>query len=294
MSSLASPVDGLVTVRYANKTAAVFASMSEALLQAAHDRSYPGHVDPAYIVDGDHSQVHVTWPERPFGPAMIVAEEQEVRVLANPADMLDLNCKCLLCQFHAGSQGKNIMERNALWLHLFGFRPQDGGPPSDPMAPLGGASVPSGGFGITSTAVALSASTAKTMIGVTAGANVPPSYIELGASGDATSGNLLVEVVHGTGAGAGTATAFTPVQTRGPSQTILSTCDISYTAEPTVLTVTRRWRYPWPGGPFVLQFPLGREANAVITSSTVGKFLGIRATSTVAVTNSDWYVEIEE
>jgi hypothetical protein len=279
-----------VTVRYANKTAAVFASDDQAMLQAAHDRSYPGHVDPAYVIAGDHSETHSQWTEE-HG---IVSPSHELEVLHGISDIKDLACQCLLCQFHAGSQGKNIMERNALWLHLFGFRPQDGGAPVDPMAPLGGASVPSGGFGITSTAVALSASTAKTMIGVTAGANVPPSYIELGSSGDATSGNLLVEVVHGTGAGAGTATAFTPVQTRGPSQTILSTCDISYTAEPTVLTVTRRWRYPWPGGPFVLQFPLGREANAVITSSTVGKFLGIRATSTVAVTNSDWYVEIEE
>jgi hypothetical protein len=279
-----------VTVRYANQTAAIFTSVEESLLQAAHDRSYPGHIDASYIVDGDHSTTHATWTEEKG----VIAPQHELTVLHGVSDMQDLVCQCLLCQFHRGSQGKNIMERNALWLHLFGFRPQDGGPPSDPMAPLGGASVPSGGFGITSTAVALSASTAKTMIGVTAGANVPPSYIEIGASGDATSGNLLVEVVHGTGAGVGTATAFTPVQTRGPSQTILSTCDISYTAEPTVLTVTRRWRYPWPGGPFVLQFPLGREANAVITSSTVGKFLGIRATSTQTVTNSDWYCEIEE
>jgi hypothetical protein len=282
-----------VTVRYANKTAAVFASDDQAMLQAAHDRSYPGHVDPAYVIAGDHSETHSQWTEE-HG---IVSPSHELEVLHDISDIEDLACKCLLCQYHRGSMslGRNALnERNALWLHLFGFHPQDGGPPRDPLAPVAGGSVPSGGFAVTSTAVALTAATAKTMIGVTAGANVPPSVIELAASGDATSGNILIEVCHGTGAGAGTATAFTPVQTRGPSQSILSTCDISYTAEPTVLTVTRRWRNPWPIGSFPFQFPLGREPNAVITSSTVGKFLGIRATSTVAVTNSDWTIEIEE
>jgi hypothetical protein len=279
-----------VTARYENKTAAVFETQEQALLQLAHDRSYPGHVSPAYVVDGDHSETHTTWVEE----SGVVAPRHEVSVLHGPGDLRDLECKCLLCQFHHGSQGKNIMERNELWLHLFGYRPQDGASPSPPMAPLGGGSVPSGGFAVTSTAVALTAATAKSVIGIVAGANVPPSFIELAASGDATSGNLLVEICHGTNAGSGTSTSFTPVQTRGVSQTILSAASITYTAEPTVLTVTRRWRYPWPGGPFVLQFPLGRESNAVITASTVGKFLGLRATSTVAVTNSDWYVEIEE
>jgi hypothetical protein len=279
-----------VTVRYANQTAAIFTSVEESLLQAAHDRSYPGHIDASYIVDGDHSTTHATWTEEKG----VIAPQHELTVLHGVSDMQDLVCQCLLCQFHRGSQDKNIMERNDLWRHLFGFYPQDGGPPVDPMAPLGGGSVPSGGFGVTSTAFALAASTAVSTIGVLAGSNVPPSFIEIAGSGDATSGNLLIEICHGTGVGAGTGTAFTPVQTRGPTQTILSTCKVSFTAEPTVLTVTRRWRYPWPGGPFVIQFPLGREPNAVITSSTIGKYLGVRATSTVAVTNTDWSLEIEE
>lgn len=162
------------------------------------------------------------------------------------------------------------------------------------IAPIAGGSEPGAGFTVTSTAVALSAATAKTVLGLSAGTTTPVNLIEFAASGDATTGNLLIELVYGTGAGAGTSTSFTPLAVRGPPQSLIATGSITYSAEPTVLTVVKRWRFPWPGGPFVLQAPLGREGNSVIASSTMGKFVGIRATSSVAVTNSDWYAETEE
>jgi hypothetical protein len=280
-----------VTVRYANQTAAVFASTEDALAQAAHDRCYPGHLNPTYVVDGDQSETHAAWTESSSG---VLHPDTEVEVLHTAEDLRDIACHCLLCDFHAKTKGivASTSEREAIWQEMFGTHPQ--ADQAYTLKPLAGGGVPGAGFAITSTAVALSASVAKTTIGVLAGSSVPPDFIEFAASGDATSGNLLVEIAHGTGAGTGTSTAFTAIQTRGPTQTPTAITTVTYTAEPTVLTITRRWRFPWPGGPFVLQFPLGREPNAVITASAVGKFLGIRATSTVAVTNTDYYLEIEE
>lgn len=165
------------------------------------------------------------------------------------------------------------------------------------IAPIGGGGVPGGGFTVTSTAVALTAATAKTVLGVLTGSNNPVDLVEFGASGDATSGNLLIELVFGTNAtnAPGTSsTSFTPLAVRGPTQTLNATAGVTWTAEPTVLTVVKRWRFPWPGGPFVLQAPLGRELNSVVAASTSGKFVGFRMTSSVAVTNSDYYAELEE
>jgi hypothetical protein len=288
-----------VTVRYRNGTAAVFPNVGHALMQAAHDRCWAGHVDPLFIADGDQSEAHSEWKMLPSG---LLSSSHEVAVLHGPEDLLDIACNCLLCEWSCRTTGRNVHERSEIYQEMFGIDPSKINlPPTlhpatvpEGLPRLEGGSDPGPGYAITGTATALAASTAKSVIGVVAGSNVPPSFIELGVSGDATSGNLLIEIAHGTGATAGTATAFTPVQTRGPVGTPTSTSTINYTAEPTVLTITRRWRFPWPGGPFILQLPLGREPNAVITASTVGKFLGVRLTSTFAVTNSDWYLEIEE
>lgn len=164
------------------------------------------------------------------------------------------------------------------------------------LPPIGGGSSPPAGFTVTSTAIALSAATAKTVLGVLSGANSPVDVVEFAVSGDATSGNILVELVFGTNASnaPGTnSTSFTPLQIRGRAQTINATAGITWTAEPTVLTVVKRWRMPWPSGPFVIQFPLGREPNSIVAASTSGKFVGWRLTSSVTA-NVDQYAEIEE
>jgi hypothetical protein len=157
-------------------------------------------------------------------------------------------------------------------------------------------SVPGNAYSAVSPAFALS-STAKTAINLITGAANQPSIVEFGISCDGTSGNLLVELCQSTQAGAGTpGSSPTPVQLRGwPAQASANTCGISYTAEPTVLTTSgvKRWRFSLPGGPLVIQAPLGRETTGIITAATAAKGLCLRLTASVAA-NGDSYVEYEE
>jgi hypothetical protein len=279
----------LHTVRYVSGVAAVFGSKEEALAQAAHDRCWPGHVDPLFIAEGDHSASHSGWKTLVSG---LVAPEHEVTVAHGPEDMKEVVCNCALCSMHRDRDQMSDDEFSRAYQTVFGYGPDELVAPT--LKPIAGGSVPSAGFAITSTAIALAAATAKSVIGNIAGSNVPPSWPEFAGSSDGSSGTLLIEVAHGTNATAGTSTSFTAVQTRGVTQTPTSTSAVTYTTEPTVLTITRRWRFTMPGGPWIIQFPLGREPNAVIAASTVGKYLGLRATASVAVTNSDWYLEFEE
>lgn len=162
---------------------------------------------------------------------------------------------------------------------------------------IAGGAIPGAGFTVTSTGIGLTAATAKTTVGVLSGANSPVDIVEFAVSGDGASGNLLIELVFGTNASnaPGTnSTSFTPLQIRGRAQTMNATAGITWTAEPTVLTVVKRWRLPWAAGCFVLQAPLGREVNSIVAASTSGKFVGFRMTSSVTVTNTDYYAELEE
>jgi len=167
------------------------------------------------------------------------------------------------------------------------------------LPPIEGGSTPGSGYTVTWTAQTLTSATARTMVGLATGANTPLQLVEFSLSGDATSGTLLIELVYGTNATNPPGTnsvSFTPLQMRGPVQTMVSTAAVAWTAgnEPTVLTALKRWRFPWPGGPFTLQSPLGREANSIPTTATSGKFIGFRLTSSQAVSNCDGYLEFEE
>lgn len=168
------------------------------------------------------------------------------------------------------------------------------------LPPIAGKGVPGAGYTVTWTAQALTAATARTIAAVLTGANSPVDLPEFSVSGDATSGNLLIELVYCTAATNSTIgtnnTTFTPLQFRGPTQTFSSTAGIAWTAgnEPTVETVIKRWRYAWPGGPIIIQSPLGRELNSIPTAATSGKMIGFRLTSSTSVTNCDGYLEVEE
>lgn len=139
--------------------------------------------------------------------------------------------------------------------------------------------------------VALSPSTAKTVLSVIAGTGAPIKVTELGVSFDGTSSAatpVLVELCASTEAGAGTATSQTPVQVGGPTRTVQANGKRNFTAEPTVLTTLKRWRiHPQAG--LVLQFPLGREPMQV----TGGRAMVLRCTAAAAV-NAAAYVEFEE
>lgn len=141
------------------------------------------------------------------------------------------------------------------------------------------------GYVITSgtSAVALSAATAKTVLGVINAANVSGRLTEMSVSFDgvsATAVPVLVELCESTGATAGTA-GSTPARTqvRGFARTAQSTAGANYSAEPTVLTVLKHWLvHPQTG--MTLQFPLGREPEH---TGAGGLFIRCTAPATVNV-----------
>jgi len=114
---------------------------------------------------------------------------------------------------------------------------------------------------------------------------------EFGVSFDGTSATAepcTVELCYSTQATAGTNTSFTPVQIRGATRTVQGTAARSYSAEPTTLTVWKRWLvHPQTG--IEMQFPLGREPEEIVTAD--GICLRVTAPATV---NCQAYMEIEE
>lgn len=148
------------------------------------------------------------------------------------------------------------------------------------------------GYTVETTAdVALSAATAKTILSVICAANAPVRICELAVSFDGVTGTaepVTVELCSSTQATAGTSTSQTPVQCRGPTRTVQAGGARNYTAEPTVLTVLKRWLvHPQTG--LVIQFPLGREPEQVTTADA----LCIRCTAPATV-NAQAYLEFEE
>lgn len=139
--------------------------------------------------------------------------------------------------------------------------------------------------------IALTAATAKTILSVINAANSLIRLVEIGVSFDGVSGTaepVTVELCSSTQATAGTNTSQAPVQCRGPTRTGQASGARNYTAEPTVLTVLKRWLvHPQTG--MVIQFPLGREPEQVTTADA----LCIRCTAPAAV-NVQGYLEFEE
>lgn len=157
------------------------------------------------------------------------------------------------------------------------------------------AAVPGNAYTVNSSAFALSTS-AKTAVNLITGSANQPAIVEFGVSCDATTGTILIELVYSTQGAAGTVgSSPTPTQTRGwPAQSSAATAGVNYSAEPTTLTRIKAWRMAMPGGPFVLQSPLGREPTGIVTAATSGKGMGLRLTASTGTPNSDSYVEYEE
>ena len=153
-----------------------------------------------------------------------------------------------------------------------------------------GYSQPSGSFALSTTA--------KSAISLIAGANTTITLVEIGVSVDSASGRCHVELCESTQATAGTNSAGTPKQlygfaagdTTAPAQT---TTKIAFSAEPTVLTVLKEWIFPHPG-PFVIQFPLGREVQSLVSGATKYKALVLRLTVDTGTPNSFSYLHWEE
>lgn len=154
----------------------------------------------------------------------------------------------------------------------------------------------SAGFSIPIDAFAL-ATTGKTAAMVIPGATSTVIVVEFSISVAALTGRCLVELVESTQATAGTTTGtgakqlygFVAGDTTGP----LATYGRKYSAEPTVLTMLKVWEFPCPG-PLIIQFPLGREVQSLVSGSTKYKGIGLRCTVDTGTPNCNGYLHFEE
>lgn len=141
--------------------------------------------------------------------------------------------------------------------------------------------------------VALSAATAKTILSVIAPSAGAIYLTEISVSFDGTSATaepVTIELGKCTETGAGTATSQTPNQVGGTptGKTARSSGKRNFTAEPTTITVVKRWLcHPQMG--FTKQSPLGREE----TQDTTADSYVLRITAPAAV-NAQGYIEFEE
>lgn len=139
---------------------------------------------------------------------------------------------------------------------------------------------------------------AKTIINLLAGAADRVSALtEISVSINDTA-LVLVELCESTQATAGTpGTAPVIKQVGGFSgvdgiQPVQVTAAGNYAAEPTVLTRLKAWRFTGPG-PFVIQSPLGREIESLVSGATKYKALALRLTASAGTPSADAYMEWE-
>lgn len=128
-------------------------------------------------------------------------------------------------------------------------------------------------FGIKTgtSATALVAATAKTLLNYISGANDAGLLTQFSASFDGVTASavpVLVEPCFSTQGAAGTpGTSPTPTLLRGKGAAG-STAGVDYSAEPTTLTPYDHMLLTPNGGLLVIQFPLGQEAQADLSGGT--------------------------
>lgn len=129
-------------------------------------------------------------------------------------------------------------------------------------------------FTIPSGAVSLTATTAKTAITLSMGANIPGEIIALQISSSYTTAgtpiDLLCEIGTATSTGTGTTGTITRV---GSSQgTSLDTAKVNLSAEGTGWSQIDAWDMVLPTGPYPYQWPLGREFYLAISTIYAVRF----------------------
>ena len=128
---------------------------------------------------------------------------------------------------------------------------------------------------VTGGAVALTAATAKSVIGVKSHANFGIDLKKLTlsfADTDASEVPVLIEICQSTFAtnGPGTnSTSVTPLQTYGRSITVGATAAKTWTTEPTVLTVIREFLLTPAGGVVMYDWPLGDSPDSAVSEGFV-------------------------
>lgn len=137
---------------------------------------------------------------------------------------------------------------------------------------------------VTTAAVALSAATAKTILGVKAGAAFGIDAQRVTVSFDGVTASavpVLVEVCYATFAtnGPGTnSTSRTPAQIYGRTLASGVTAASNWTAEPTVLTVLHQMDLTPNGGLVIFEFPPEKAYDTAL-----GEGIAIRCTAPAAV-----------
>ena len=128
---------------------------------------------------------------------------------------------------------------------------------------------------VTGGAVALSAATAKSILGVRSHANfgLDLKKVRVGFDGvTATAVPVLVELCYATFAtnAPGTAsTSVTPLQEYGRSIAVGATAAKNWTTEPTVLTVLDEWLLTPNGGLVLYDWPLGDTPDCAVSEGWV-------------------------
>lgn len=119
----------------------------------------------------------------------------------------------------------------------------------------------SGSSATNSTTVALSAATAKSVVGVLGAATDTIAVVEFGVSfNSVTATDVPATVELGVISALGTTTAFTPVQNAGPYVLASSaTAGYNATVEPTYQRIIETFYVPVNYGLFVKQYPLNQE-----------------------------------
>lgn len=146
---------------------------------------------------------------------------------------------------------------------------------------------------VTGGAVALSAATAKSILGVKAHANsgIQVSALRIGFDGvTASAAPVLVELCYCTWAtnSPGTnSTSVTPAQKSGRVLTAGFTAGKTWTTEPTALTVLDEWLLTPNGGLALIDIPLGNEydsalAEGFVIRCTAPATVNVRATLDVS------------
>lgn len=137
---------------------------------------------------------------------------------------------------------------------------------------------------VTGGAVALSAATTKSVIGVKAHTNsgIQLKGFSLAFDGvTASAVPVLVEVCYctfGTNAPGTNSTSLTPFNSYGRELTAGFTAGKNWTAEPTTVTTIKEFLIPAYNGAFAFQFPLGQEPDTAL-----GEGLLIRCTAPASV-----------
>lgn len=141
-------------------------------------------------------------------------------------------------------------------------------------------------------AIALTAATAKSILGVVAGTNANIKIVEFHVSFDGVTASavpVLVELMSYDATTTGTRTSVTIQQLRGATRTVQATGFYNYTVEPTNLTKLKGWLVPAFMGSLTIQSPLGRETE----QNASAKGLILRCTAPAGV-NARGYIEFEE